>query len=223
MTFPRAIPIALRKTTLRSLLLALLLADQAQAQTPITGVLVEDRDRLPLSCVDVALLDGAGVVRARTQTSRDGSFAFAPGAASEPLALRVSAHLLAPTDLPLASFETDSASRRRYVMVLEPDAAALPARPDDSPPIPVARFIAPKYPDELRASLARGSVMVGLAVDEHGRADTNSAVVLQATHAEFLDSSLEALARARFRPARRDGRATCAFIIFSFQFAHARP
>jgi TonB family protein len=202
------------------------IAVEAQAQGAISGVLVEDRNQHPLACVDVALSDRAGTVRARTQTMRDGTFAFAPGVGGEADVLQVSAQRLVTTDLPLTSVEAGAGGVRRFVLVLEPNPADTgegAATGEDAPPVAVRGYIAPKYPDALRSSAMRGSVVLGFAVDARGRADMQSVVELQSTHAEFLRSAREAVAAARFRPARRGGRASCAFTIYSFQFDHTRP
>ena len=206
-------------------ILFLLTAAVAQAQGAMTGVLAEDRAQQPLACVDVALIDSAGVALDRTQTAGDGGFRFASTSVTGRLSLRVSAHQLEPMEFPVSSVEADAAGARRYTLFLEPLApgATVAAKsPQDSPPAPVRGFIAPKYPDELRPLAVRGSVVVGFAVDARGRAVIASVVALQSTHQAFLDSVREAVAAARFRPAQRDGRPACAFTVFSFQFDHAR-
>jgi TonB family protein len=203
-----------------SVILRMLLPAVARAQAPLSGVIVEDRAKHPLACVDVALADSAGTVLARTQTSADGAFLFAADGAAARV-IRVSAHRIAPTELPLGGAITDSDGVRRLVVFLDPmDAGAPGDASDDVPPLPVRGFIAPKYPDALRPSRVQGSAVVGFAVDARGRTVRESVVELQSSHPAFLESAVEAVKGASFRPARRGGKAACAFTIAVFQFDH---
>ncbi len=208
-----------------SLMVALLSAGTTlNAQTPLAGVLAEDRDKHPLACVELALTDASGTVRERTRTGPDGSFRFTAAPDSGAL-LHVSAHLLEPTDLPVAGVQADATGVRHFLMVLEPaegGGSEATSDPADTPPLPVRGFIAPKYPDEMRAAGARGSAVVGFAVDDRGRVDEQSLITLQATNDVFLASVRQAVLGARFRPAQRGGRAACAFTLFAFQFALGR-
>lgn len=61
----------------------------------------------------------------------------------------------------------------------------------------------PSYPESLRRAGVRGWVEVEYVVNTDGRVDRRSLRVLASSHPAFLLSALEAIGRARFRPARR--------------------
>jgi hypothetical protein len=72
-------------------------------------------------------------------------------------------------------------------------------------PVSLKKAPRPKYPAGLEVAHIGGLVRVRYLVLGTGRADTASADVQFATHARFVESVLEALARAEFVPARLDG------------------
>lgn len=60
----------------------------------------------------------------------------------------------------------------------------------------------PRYPDILRQSRIEGGVRVRFIVNEDGRADLASLVILESTHPAFVESVRAVLPRLRFTPAR---------------------
>ncbi len=79
--------------------------------------------------------------------------------------------------------------------VLEADGVDIPARLMPNSPLP-------RYPDFLRQSRLEGGVRVRFIVNENGRADLTSLVVLESTHPAFVESVRAVLGRLRFTPAR---------------------
>ncbi len=74
----------------------------------------------------------------------------------------------------------------------------------DRPPVILAQPL-PQYPPSLLRTGANGEVLVCLIVGIEGT--VRAARVTQATHPEFAVPALQAVARWKFRPGRKDGRA----------------
>jgi TonB family protein len=79
--------------------------------------------------------------------------------------------------------------------VLDADGVDVPARLLPNSPLP-------RYPDFLRQSRLEGGVRVRFIVNENGRAELASLVVLESTHPAFVESVRAVLGRLRFTPAR---------------------
>jgi TonB family protein len=79
--------------------------------------------------------------------------------------------------------------------VLGAESVDIPARLRDGAPLP-------RYPDFLRQSRIEGGVRVRFVVNEDGRADLASLVILESTHPAFAESVRQVLPRLRFTPAR---------------------
>jgi TonB family protein len=63
----------------------------------------------------------------------------------------------------------------------------------------------PDYPMDLRRAGVQGMVRVEYVVGLDGRTDPRSLRVLSSTHPGFVLTTFQALRKARFRPAQRDG------------------
>lgn len=74
----------------------------------------------------------------------------------------------------------------------------------DQPPVVLAQPL-PQYPSTLLRTGAAGEVLVTFVVEADGRVRAVRAV--SATHTEFEVPALQAVARWKFRPGRKDGRA----------------
>lgn len=96
--------------------------------------------------------------------------------------------------------------------VLGAESVDVPARLRDNAPLP-------RYPDFLRQSRIEGGVRARFIVNEDGRADLSSLVILEATHPAFAESVRQVLPRMRFIPARvgRDRVRQVVEIPFGFQ------
>lgn len=79
--------------------------------------------------------------------------------------------------------------------VLDADGVDVPARLLPNSPLP-------RYPDFLRQSRLEGGVRVRFIVNENGRAELASLVILESTHPAFVESVRAVLGRLRFTPAR---------------------
>jgi TonB family protein len=60
----------------------------------------------------------------------------------------------------------------------------------------------PRYPDELRATLLTGHVVVEYVVNADGRVGAGSIRIVRSSHPAFSRAVIQALAKARFNPAR---------------------
>lgn len=76
--------------------------------------------------------------------------------------------------------------------------------------------IRPDYPLKLRARGIEGDVEARIVVDAEGR--YGGGTLHESTRDEFLIAAREALQRARFHPAFRDGRAVASWVTVHIQF-----
>lgn len=81
----------------------------------------------------------------------------------------------------------------------------------------------PEYPDVLRRAGISGAVEVEYVVGEDGRVDSRSLQVLTTDHDRFTDSVLQALQGARFKAARRGGRAVAVLVRQTIRFRSELP
>ena len=77
---------------------------------------------------------------------------------------------------------------------------------------------APVYPPELSARGTEGQVEAAYVVDIVGQVDTTTIRVIRSDHPRFTESVLAALAEARFRPAKRGGKAVRQLVAQRFRF-----
>ncbi len=84
-----------------------------------------------------------------------------------------------------------------------------------------ASSAAPVYPPELSARGTEGAVEAEYVVDAEGRVDTTSIRVMRSDHPRFTESVREALAEARFRPAKRAGKSVRQLVLQRFRFKRA--
>ena len=77
---------------------------------------------------------------------------------------------------------------------------------------------APVYPDDLLAVGFQGSVRATYIVDSTGQVDTTTVQVIQSDDPRFSESVRNALGQARFRPAKRAGKAVRQLVAQQFRF-----
>jgi TonB family protein len=82
---------------------------------------------------------------------------------------------------------------------------------------------APIYPRDLIATATEGQVDVIYVVDTIGRVDTTTIQVIQSNDSRFSESVRTALGEARFRPAKRGGKAVRQLVQQRFRFQIAPP
>jgi protein TonB len=82
---------------------------------------------------------------------------------------------------------------------------------------------APVYPPALSAKGKEGAVEAEYVVDATGRVDTTTIRVMRSDHPLFTASVRVALAEARFRPAKRAGKAVRQLVQQRFRFKVAPP
>ena len=76
----------------------------------------------------------------------------------------------------------------------------------DQVPRMIGSAAPPRYPVVLRESGVPGRVVVRFVVDTMGRAELGDVVIVEATHALFVDTVKNALERYRFTPGAVEGR-----------------
>jgi TonB family protein len=81
-----------------------------------------------------------------------------------------------------------------------------------------AHSAAPVYPPELSVLGTEGAVEAAYVVDTAGQVDTTTIEVMRSDHPRFTASVREALAEARFRPARRGGTTVRQLVAQRFRF-----
>lgn len=72
----------------------------------------------------------------------------------------------------------------------------------DEAPVPV-KSVTPDYPMALKAAGVNGMVLLTVVINENG--DVQESTVAKSTRAEFEGPAIEAVAKWKFRPARKDG------------------
>ena len=85
-----------------------------------------------------------------------------------------------------------------------------------------AHSAAPVYPPELTLRGTEGAVEATYVVDATGQVDTTTIQVMRSDHPRFTESVREALAEARFRPAKRGGKAVRQLVAQRFRFKLAQ-
>ena len=94
---------------------------------------------------------------------------------------------------------------------------ALPARADEGnePPVPV-RTVTPAYPEELRREGIAGVVTVTCTIDEKG--NVVDPKIIKTSNNAFSAPALDALARWKFKPAKKGGNPVPIKVTFPIQF-----
>lgn len=108
----------------------------------------------------------------------------------------------APIDLPVGDGGLGAPSDAGGGTPIGSGDAALGADAVDVPAALRSGSPLPRYPDILRQSRIEGGVRVRFIVNEDGRADLASLVILESTHPAFVESVRAVLPRLRFTPAR---------------------
>ncbi len=93
--------------------------------------------------------------------------------------------------------------------------APLPAAEGMEPPVPV-RTVTPKFPDEMRRAGSSGLVTVSCLIDEKG--NVTDPKVVKTSNEAFAAPALEALAKWKFKPAKKDGAAVAIRVSIPVQF-----
>lgn len=194
------------------------------AQDVATGLVLDSRFLAPLSCVDVEVLNSAGNVVTRTRTDDRGLFqAEAPAGGDHRVRFRIFNY--APVVAPLAAPDSSGTQVPVYHVAFEEEqnsSSSEPAESDsasDAPPRahPVRHGL--RYPDTLLRSGIEGGAVIQFVVNANGRVEPESIRPLSATRKEFAESAIRYVrSDARFTPARRAGRATCALLQAPFDF-----
>lgn len=107
-----------------------------------------------------------------------------------------------PMDLPVGDGGLGAPSLGTDATPLGSGDGVLGAESVDVPAALRAGSPLPRYPEILRQSRIEGGVRVRFIVDENGRAELGSLMVLESTHPAFIESVRAVLPRLRFTPAR---------------------
>jgi periplasmic protein TonB len=95
--------------------------------------------------------------------------------------------------------------------VIATSSSSVPGGAFDTPPT-LEVVIEPRYPEALSRTGMSGVVDLEYEVGVDGRVNPASVRVLSSTHPAFASSALESIKGARFRPARRLGRAVAVVV-----------
>jgi TonB family protein len=164
----------------------------------------------PAASADSAATEAAPI---RTVvTAADGGFAlFPPGPGT--YRVRVGAGALAPA----VTVAADSSDQRLYVVPLDYEAPLYPAQVDRAARS-VPGSVDLRYPNiQFRANVT-GCAAVELVVDTLGRAERHSVRPVAATQPAFARWGMDAVAKAKFTPAVRDGRPVRAVVVIPLVF-----
>jgi protein TonB len=102
-----------------------------------------------------------------------------------------------------------------------PAGAVLTAALVDEPAVADPRNRPPRYPEPLRAAGLGGRAVARFVVDTAGRVEPATVAIVSADHPLLAGAVREALARARFRPARAGGVRVRQLVEQPFAFAPA--
>jgi TonB family protein len=141
-----------------------------------------------------------------------------------------------PINLPPIALGADDATTLRHLLgqpdhdPFTPEGAPLYPEPRDD--ILAANLVdeqvrwlngpRPEYPAALRAAGLEGVVMLQMVVDTNGRVEPGSIEVQSSTHAGFEAAAINAVSRARFRPAHLGGRPVRQLVQQNVRFALER-
>lgn len=87
------------------------------------------------------------------------------------------------------------------------------------PPVPV-RTVSPKYPPDLKHDGVSGVVTINCTIDEKG--NVTEPKVLKSTNEAFSQPALEALAKWKFKPAKKGGEVISIKITIPIQFTSSQ-
>lgn len=74
------------------------------------------------------------------------------------------------------------------------------------------------YPDSMWQERTTGKVRLEFVVDSRGRMDWATLLVVEESHPHFTQAVMEALAAARWEPARKDGRRVAQLVVLPVEF-----
>jgi len=197
--------------------LALLcVAAPASAQGYVGGHLLDSATASPLPCVQVSLVDTAGLVVARQLSSSDGAFQLdAPPQGAYRLRFFIWGHdpMLGPVEL----LEPSTERARRYLLNFREESKPLywqPSQLDTAADAPSGlpmnlKEVPLRYPHELRMSGVQGDVRAHFVVDSTGRVVPTTVQIVRSTHHEFTNVVRKYLEKVQLQPARLDHRPVC--------------
>ena len=101
-------------------------------------------------------------------------------------------------------------------LTLGPASMLADEKPYDEAPVPT-RTAAPAYPYELKREGVAGMVSVSITVDENG--NVISPVVKKSTRLEFEKPALDAVAKWKFKPAKKNGQPVAVKVTIPMKFS----
>ena len=194
-----------------------LIASRGSAQAVIVGQVVHRATRAPLARVSAELLGARDSVIASAISAKDGGVTLpAPSAGS--YRVRFTARDAEPETIDSVLAEPNA--RTQTFAIVATARAYFDFQVDRRASLARGSRTAP-YPPELRALGIEGCVYVQFVVDESGRADAASVVVLQATLPAFAAAVRAVLPEQKFVPAKLDGRTVRQVVQQPYEFAIA--
>jgi TonB family protein len=176
------------------------------AQT-VQGILVGEKDHLPIGKARVELVDDSGRVATRDITdSASGAFyldAHKPGRYK----VRIVVGRGGLSYSPAFSLDSNQTVEHMFAAPDWPSAVLAAYLPEDvtkkAAPLPGNR--PPRYPDALRAAERSGFARVRFVINPDGRADLNTFRVVQSDDEAFTRAVRDFVERVHFAVAERDG------------------
>jgi len=200
----------------RSIVVLLLTASTASAQTVIAGRVVDRAKKVPLEKVAVELVGATDSVLATGATGSDGTFTLVAPAAGT---YRV--RITPPSSDGFLS-DTLRVSEGEYLareFLVDESPRAYFEFEVTKPVVPARGTVSPRYPADLRQSGVSGCATVSFVVDTLGRADRSTTKLVAYSHREFVQAVWDALPKMQFIPAEIDGRKVRQRVFQPFTFA----
>lgn len=205
-----------------------LVAAPAYAQGYIGGFALDSATNAPLPCLEVSIVDSAGVVLGRQLTSSDGLFQLdAPPKGRYRLRFFAWSHT--PMYGPMEDLDPTVERARKYPLTLRPGRElALRAEGDTAsdapigpPPNPGAAQLI--YPLALRERGEEGQVIAHFVVDSTGRVVRPTVQIASSTNSGFTEVVRSYLGKVRFQPALLGHHPVCALVRdWPFRFTQPR-
>ena len=195
----------------------LLVAAPAYAQGYVGGFALDSATNAPLPCLEVSLVDTAGMVIAHQLTSSAGAFQLdAPPKGRYQLRFFAWSH--DPLYGPVEDLDPTVQRARKYALTLRPGRElALRAAGDTASTSPIGAPANPNaaqlvYPLHLRERGQEGQVIAHFVVDSTGRVVVPTVQIARSSNSGFTDVVRDYLRKVEFEPARLDRRPVCALV-----------
>jgi TonB family protein len=192
-------------------------ATQAAAQV-IAGRVIDERSRLPLRGMTVAVIGDSAQQISQTTTDTTGIFSTNPLAAGT-YRLRFSLDTTTSFESPPIQLAADGYVEREFIVPFMP---RIYLASEVKQVQTLSHSPVPRYPADLRKRGVEGEVIAQFVVDSTGRVVPGSFKAIHYTDPGFLDALRAVIYEMRFQPAELNGRKVNQLVQEPFTFGIGR-